>query len=1016
MTTDQNSVETGGEFEEDGLSALRQLAALDRATGGASLDADVVETIPDWLELLLAKYGEQASNLIGIPAGPSSDLRPSASTQFVPGSQEESKIASLLEQLAVEAETKPAPGRLATSVEWGEYARPEEDQAADWLSRIGTPPTPPPVAPAIEEAPDWLGDISRPGVKTEDKTHPAGIEDVPDWLQELQPPRQPQAGLQPLEPAPPEAPLPTADLPDWVRELTAATSAEPSGGEGGPPTPEDEGLDWLRELRAGGQPPEGKPTAPQPAEAPPAASGAEEGEIPDWLALLAAASAPQGRRPAPAPAEGLSTAEKGEPGEPATPETLITTPVQHPLEAGITLLGPSPPESAAAVPREPEPEVPDWLIELEPTQAAPAAALPGELPGPPSEVSPFAEVPDWLEEPAPEPGAATPAMGPPVPPPEPAVAVPSEPEVPDWLASLRAEGRSSLEVAAEPVSYVEYPPGEPAEEPDWLAEMRSNSKGDVLEHDEVVEAEEEALPDWLAELRSLREVGEPPSSSVKALEQEVPEVIPVESPPSVEYPPTEVEAEIPEAEEALAVETEARVAEAEGELDWLAEIETAFAEIEAMEETPSAEVAAPVGPAGTSEWLIRMPPAESGEEEETLQREEAAMRKKEIPSEWLIHLEEEQAIQLREKREEESEGVLAGIPGLLPISEEEAEVEPEMVKAPPSHTGVPAVPDVEGARLFKEITTKPLAEYEKVEEAPQPESRLRRVLRNLVWAMVFIILVIAIAVTIMAILDRTGDLLSGPAFREFLGSPLVIDPAPVNTFRSEITKLPTDAVAVVSFDYGPSTEAEMGPLAEVILRDMLENQVRVIGVSLRPEGTAMAQRLFAQFESEYPYGERTINLGYLPGQTAGTRSLTFLVTMPVFQDWSQTLADYAAWQDVEGLADVALIVSVADSPQAVRWWVEQVGSETLANRPIVAAVSAAVAPTVRPYHNELDPKSGQVLGLLSGVTDAAAYENRLQQPGRAVESLAAQSVAHLGLVALSLVGTVVGFRTHASRG
>jgi len=124
------------------------------------------------------------------------------------------------------------------------------------------------------------------------------------------------------------------------------------------------------------------------------------------------------------------------------------------------------------------------------------------------------------------------------------------------------------------------------------------------------------------------------------------------------------------------------------------------------------------------------------------------------------------------------------------------------------------------------------------------------------------------------------------------------------------------------------------------------------------------------------------------------------------------MSHYPAWQDVGGLDDVALIVDVADNPLAVRWWVEQLGPGTSANRSMVAAVSAAADPTVRPYYNSIDPKAGQLRGLISGITGAAAYENRRQQPGRAVGSLAAQSVVHLGLVVAGLGGTLVGWVNH----
>ena len=419
------------------------------------------------------------------------------------------------------------------------------------------------------------------------------------------------------------------------------------------------------------------------------------------------------------------------------------------------------------------------------------------------------------------------------------------------------------------------------------------------------------------------------------------------------------------------------------------------------------------------EWLVAETVPDLGEEEgEAPVIEEAAPTAEEItPAEipdWLLTLKPEEAepAELREEETAESEGVLADIPGLLPIVEEEPEAEEEPIAALRSRMGVPAVPDVEGAQIFKEVTDeRPEAEGRPVEAG----SRRRGIVGTLVWALVFIILIAGIVLALLAVLNRVGDMLGGTAFPEFFGSPLVIDPAPVNTFRAQVTRLPPDAVAVVSFDYSPATEAEMGPLAEIIVRDLLDNQARVIAVSLRPEGPMMAQRVFERLESEYPYGERVINLGYLPGQTAGVRSLAFLSSAPVFQNWGETLDDYAAWQDVDGLEDVALIVPVSDSALALRWWVEQMGPGTLANRPMVAAVSAAADPSVRPYYNHTDPKAGQLLGLVSGVTDAAAYENRLGQPGRAVNSLAAQSVAHLGLVIIGLGGTVAGFRMQATR-
>jgi hypothetical protein len=679
-----------------------------------------------------------------------------------------------------------------------------------------------------------------------------------------------------------------------------------------------------------------------------------------------------------------------------------------------------PSEIEAEMPAAPEEEVPDWLRELEAFKEPSVTLLPQESLPTPS--------PELAEE------------------------VPAEPvaEIPDWLASLRGEGPSALEMIGQEVQPEEFALEETAPEPDWLAELRTTGKPDVLGLDEeVVEAEEETLPDWLAELRASQVGVETPPPVLETLEgiQEETAVLEVEEAVSAEYPPPELEVEPPKPEAAEAIPAEAEypaagrpevAVEASAALDWLTEIEAAAAlevaesdQLQAEAIPPAVSEVMPESEKATiqttrlPEWLVGL-----GEEEgKAPPLEKEARPSEEFPPvaepiaapeipDWLLKLEPGEGEPVEARREEvvEAEDVLAGIPGVLPIVEEALQAKEEPIAALRSSLGVPSVPDVEGAKLFQEIAVGP--SVEPVPEAgveARPESRRSRLVATLVWALIFIALIVLVALALLAVLNRVGDLLGGSAFGEFFGSPLVIDPAPVNTFRAQVTKLSPNAVVVVSFDYSPATEAEMGPLAETIVRDLLENQVRVVAVSLRPEGAAIAQRLLESLEGEYPYAERTINLGYLPGQTTGVRSLAFLSSLPLFQDGRRTLSDYPAWQDIDNLSDVALIVAVADTPLAVRWWVEQMGPGTLPNRPMVAAVSTAADPTVRPYYNQIDPKSGQLLGLLSGIRDAAAYENRLGQPGRAVNSLAAQSVAHLGVIALSLGGTVVGFRTHAAK-
>jgi hypothetical protein len=295
---------------------------------------------------------------------------------------------------------------------------------------------------------------------------------------------------------------------------------------------------------------------------------------------------------------------------------------------------------------------------------------------------------------------------------------------------------------------------------------------------------------------------------------------------------------------------------------------------------------------------------------------------------------------------------------------------------------------------------------------------------TIIWVLIFLVILLGIAIASLALVGRVENLLGGPAFRRFLDSPAAAGlVSSLEVFRRQTTTLPAGAVVVMAIDYTPATEAEMQPLAEMVLRDLLDHRARVVTVSLQPEGAALAQRLADHLDGAATYSERVINLGYLPGETAGVRSLAFLTELPAFglQDAQpagvcQTLGRCPAWRDVRGLEDVAMVVEVADTAQSVRWWVEQVSATPLARRPVLAAVSAAAMPAVRPYlagTPNTSAAAGRLQGLIGGVTAAAAYEITMGQPGRALRTMAAQSLAHLGLVVVALAGVFAGFRSDA---
>jgi hypothetical protein len=207
----------------------------------------------------------------------------------------------------------------------------------------------------------------------------------------------------------------------------------------------------------------------------------------------------------------------------------------------------------------------------------------------------------------------------------------------------------------------------------------------------------------------------------------------------------------------------------------------------------------------------------------------------------------------------------------------------------------------------------------------------------------------------------------------------------------------------------------MEPLAEAVARRLKGQDMRLIAVSLDPEGAAMAQRVLDNVlaEDQDTYGDKVVNLGYLPGQMAAIRDLTTnpesLATIADFKD-NLTLADparAAAWNDVKDFGQVDLVVTLADNPVTARWWIEQL--ETVAppengERYLLAATSANADPFLRPYR-----ENGQLDGLISGINGAAAMEAARLNFGQARQMLDSQSVAHLVIVILIALGTIIGW-------
>ena len=324
--------------QQDKSGSLKKVSK----TGGKK----VVEQVPDWLRMLLGKYGEAQGNLVGLEEPADFEIEPApAAAAFTPEpeSEEEAQLSDLLEQMAEDGIPADAGGQSATSVEWGDPAEePAENSIDDLLSGmdIASPEFQEGGAPedtAAEIDTGWLaGDDAAPA--QEQPASPVSDDDVPDWLTDAL--ESPSPAIE--EPTPAETPATAAttsydtEIPDWLTDSTDDTS---------------------------------------PADTPAAAPVAEDSEIPDWLTD--------------------STDTPSTTGD--SQEEAVDVP-DWINDVAPTTIQQEPEMPAADEGDDAEFDVPDWLADMAPpTTIAPEEGSRESEPEAAQDIMDW-EVPDWISE------------------------------------------------------------------------------------------------------------------------------------------------------------------------------------------------------------------------------------------------------------------------------------------------------------------------------------------------------------------------------------------------------------------------------------------------------------------------------------------------------------------------------------------------------------------------------------------------------------------------------------------
>jgi hypothetical protein len=227
---------------------------------------------------------------------------------------------------------------------------------------------------------------------------------------------------------------------------------------------------------------------------------------------------------------------------------------------------------------------------------------------------------------------------------------------------------------------------------------------------------------------------------------------------------------------------------------------------------------------------------------------------------------------------------------------------------------------------------------------------------------------------------------------------------PTRSAYDYIEAMPPGSTLMIGFNYGPSSLAELHPMARAVIHHCFRKKIRLIGMTLLPDGATLGDDMLREVAEEdgAVYGEDYVYLGFRPGATQVLLGMGTAIDSVFEADYARTsLAEIPMMEDIKNYEQIDLVLDLA-SGSSTEWWITY--TNTRYNQQIAAGVTGVIVSQMYPY---LQTK--QLIGLMPGLLGAAEYEKLIERPGKGTEGMSIQSFAHLLVFGLVILGNIAFF-------
>ncbi|MFC1713241.1 hypothetical protein ACFL6S_06230 [Candidatus Poribacteria bacterium] len=233
--------------------------------------------------------------------------------------------------------------------------------------------------------------------------------------------------------------------------------------------------------------------------------------------------------------------------------------------------------------------------------------------------------------------------------------------------------------------------------------------------------------------------------------------------------------------------------------------------------------------------------------------------------------------------------------------------------------------------------------------------------------------------------------------------PIYVSP-PVQSVYDYIESIPEGGVVLIGFNFTPSTRPELFPMCLAVLRHCYSRKLKVVGMTVKYSGAPIGDEAMQTVAREYGYEELKdyTYLGYKRGVEQVMLGIGEDISDPFPSDYlGRPIEEIPMMEDIKNYDDIDLVMDFgsSDSPES---WVAYAGARY--HQTIAIGCTGVMASELYPY---LEAK--QLVGLIVALKGAAEYEKLIEKPGKASLGMKAQSIAHLAIILLVILGNVVYF-------